>query len=122
SNSAGTVAPSDLAVFRFTLNVSLVDCSTGSSPGETIFILTTNAAARRIGEMARDHKGTQEELDRMAKSTLADAQFAPEVLSRIDNVFAFREMQGLDIARIVALEIENKTREYGLEIAEGGID
>ncbi len=89
---------------------------------ETIFILTTNAASRRIGEMARDHKGTQDELDRMVKSTLADAGFAPEVLSRIDAVFAFREMKGLDIARIVALEIENKTREYKLEIADGGID
>src|SRR5262245_64112689 len=29
SNVAGTVVPSDLAVFRFTLNTSLVDCSTG---------------------------------------------------------------------------------------------
>jgi hypothetical protein len=29
SNIAGTVIPSDLAVFRFTLNTSLVDCSTG---------------------------------------------------------------------------------------------
>jgi ATP-dependent Clp protease ATP-binding subunit ClpA len=89
---------------------------------ETIFILTTNAAARRIGEMAREHKGTQEELDRMAKSALGDAGFAAEVLSRIDNVFVFREMRGLDIARVVALEIEKQTKEYGLEIAEGGID
>jgi ATP-dependent Clp protease ATP-binding subunit ClpA len=89
---------------------------------ETIFILTTNAAARRIGEMARDHQGTQEELDRMAKSALGDAGFAPEVLSRVDNVFVFREMKGLDIARIVALEIESQTKEYGLVIADGGID
>ena len=29
SNIAGTVIPSDLAVFRFTLNTNLVDCSTG---------------------------------------------------------------------------------------------
>ena len=33
SKVAGTVTASDLAVFRFTLNTSLVDCSTGSSPG-----------------------------------------------------------------------------------------
>src|SRR5215510_3177870 len=87
-----------------------------------IFILTTNAAARRIGEMARQHGGAREELDRMVKSALADAQFAPEVLSRIDEVFAFREMQGLDIARVVALEIENLARQFELEIAAGGID
>ena len=45
----------------------------------------------------------------MIKSTLGDAQFAPEVLSRIDEVFAFRPLQGLDIARVVALEMENAT-------------
>jgi ATP-dependent Clp protease ATP-binding subunit ClpA len=89
---------------------------------EAIFILTTNAASRRIGELAREHKGDREELDRIVKSTLADAQFAPEVLSRIDEVFAFREMRGLDIARIVALEIEGLTKQFELEIAEGGID
>ncbi len=102
----------------------VTEVSDGSkiATNETIFILTTNAAARRIGELARDHKGTQEELDRMAKSALGDAGFVPEVLSRIDNVFAFREMKGLDIARIVALEIESQTKQYGLKIAEGGID
>jgi len=89
---------------------------------ETIFILTTNAASRRIGELARDHAGAPEELDRIVKSTLADAQFAPEVLSRIDEVFAFREMSGLDIARVVALEIEGITKQYDLEVAEAGID
>ena len=58
----------------------------------------------------------------MAKATLGDAGFAPEVLSRIDNVFVFREMRGLDVARIVALEIEGQTKQYGLAIADGGID
>ena len=58
----------------------------------------------------------------MVKSTLMDVHFVPEVLSRIDEVFAFREMQGLDIARVVALLIEDETRQLGLEIAEGGID
>ena len=102
----------------------LTEASDGTkiSTSDTIFILTTNAAARRIGEMTRDHRGTQEELDRMVKSTLADAKFAPEVLSRIDEVFAFREMKGLDIARVVALEIETITKQYDLEIASGGID
>jgi ATP-dependent Clp protease ATP-binding subunit ClpA len=89
---------------------------------EAIFILTTNAASRRIGEMAQQHNGSREELDRMVKSALADAQFAPEVLSRIDEVFAFRELKGLDIARVVALEIESLAKQFGLEIASGGIE
>jgi ATP-dependent Clp protease ATP-binding subunit ClpA len=102
----------------------ITEISDGAKIGtsEAIFILTTNAASRRIGEMAMQHKGSLEELDRMVKSTLADAQFAPEVLSRIDEVFAFRQMTGLDIARVVALEIEGLTKQFDLELAEGGID
>jgi len=89
---------------------------------DAIFILTTNAASRRIGEMAQAHTGPLEELSMMIKGTLGDAQFAPEVLSRIDEVFAFKPLRGLDIARVVALEIEKLVRQYGLEIEDGGID
>lgn len=89
---------------------------------EAIFILTTNAASRRIGDIAEQTNESAEELGRLAKAALADAQFAPEVLSRIDEVFAFRPLKGLDIARVVALEIENIAQQFGLKIAGGGID
>jgi ATP-dependent Clp protease ATP-binding subunit ClpA len=58
----------------------------------------------------------------MIKSTLGDAQFAPEVLSRIDEVFAFKPLRGLDVARVVALEIERLVHQYGLELEDGGIE
>jgi ATP-dependent Clp protease ATP-binding subunit ClpA len=61
-------------------------------------------------------------MDRLIKRALGDAQFAPEVLSRIDNVFAFRPLEGLDIARVVALEIEALCKQFGLAIDDGGID
>jgi ATP-dependent Clp protease ATP-binding subunit ClpA len=89
---------------------------------EAIFILTTNAASRRIGEIADQTGETAEEQGRLAKAALADAQFAPEVLSRVDDVFAFRPLKGLDIARVVALEIEAIAQQFGLGIAGGGID
>lgn len=89
---------------------------------EAIFILTVNSGSRRIAEYARDPKVTQDDLNRFAKGALQDDRFAPEVLSRIDDVFAFRELAGLDIARVVALEMEKKTKEYRLEIAGEGID
>ena len=89
---------------------------------ETIFIMTTNAAARRIGEIVREHKGTLDEMNKMVKQSLAEANFAPEVLSRIDAVFAFKPLQGLDIARVVALEMQAATRQYKMEIVDGGID
>jgi len=89
---------------------------------EAIFVLTTNAASRRIGEIARDYSQDPEEMDRMIKRALGDAQFAPEVLSRIDSVFAFRPLDGLDIARVVALEIEALCKQFGLAVDNGGID
>jgi ATP-dependent Clp protease ATP-binding subunit ClpA len=92
------------------------------STNEAIFILTTNAASRRIGEIAEQSNETAEEQGRLAKAALFDAQFAPEVLSRVDEVFAFRPLKGLDIARVVALEIEGLARQFGLAIAGGGID
>lgn len=92
------------------------------STAEAIFILTTNAASRRTGEIARDHADDPDEAARLIKSALGDAQFAPEVLSRIDEVFALRPLAGLDIARVVALELEALAKQYGLTIAAGGID
>jgi ATP-dependent Clp protease ATP-binding subunit ClpA len=89
---------------------------------EAIFVLTTNAASRRIGEIARDYAHEPEEADRLIKRALGDAQFAPEVLSRIDSVFAFTPLTGLDIARVVALEIEALCKQFGLAIENGGID
>jgi ATP-dependent Clp protease ATP-binding subunit ClpA len=92
------------------------------STSDAIFVLTTNAAARRIGDIASDTGVSADEVARLSKAALADAQFAPEVLSRIDEVFAFRPLQGLDIARVVALEIEALAHQFGLDIADGGID
>jgi len=37
-------------------------------------------------------------------------------------VFAFRELRGLDLARVVALEIEKSAGQYGLKIADRGIE
>jgi ATP-dependent Clp protease ATP-binding subunit ClpA len=102
----------------------VTELSDGARVGtsEAIFILTTNAASLRIGEIAAGTQMEAEEAGRLAKAALADAQFAPEVLSRIDEVFAFRPLQGLDIARVVALEIEALAHQFGLQIADGGID
>ncbi len=89
---------------------------------DAIFILTTNAAARRIGELSTTLTADDEELDRAVKSALLDAQFAPEVLSRIDQVFSFRPLEGLNVARVIALETENLAKQYGIQIEPGGIE
>lgn len=101
---------------------------TESSDGKTIsttsaiFILTSNVATDKLGELAKQHANNQDEMRFAAINTLREAQFAPEVLSRIDRIFVFRALEGLDIARVSALEIEQMIRSYGLEIEERGID
>jgi ATP-dependent Clp protease ATP-binding subunit ClpA len=89
---------------------------------QAIFVLTTNAATEALGELARRNASQPEELRRASIQTLREAGFAPEVLSRIDRIFVFKPLQGMDIARVGALEIEQMIQGYGLEITQGGIE
>ncbi|MBL8107754.1 MAG: ATP-dependent Clp protease ATP-binding subunit, partial [Anaerolineales bacterium] len=75
-----------------------------------IFILTSNANSREIGELVEAHTGTFDELNRKVKDLLSvgESALAPELLSRIETVFAFRNIRGIDIARVVALRIERR--------------
>jgi ATP-dependent Clp protease ATP-binding subunit ClpA len=86
-----------------------------------IFVLTTNAATDRLAEIV-ERLDDEEGIRRESIGTLRDAQFAPEVLSRIDRIFVFRPLKGLDVARVAALEIEAIVKSYDLDIADGGID
>ncbi|MFL6571302.1 MAG: AAA family ATPase [Burkholderiales bacterium] len=92
------------------------------STTRAIFVLTTNAATDNLGELSRRLSKEPDELRRASVQTLREAGFAPEVLNRIDRIFVFRRLEGLDIARVGALEIEQMIRGYGLEIADAGIE
>jgi len=92
------------------------------STTRAVFILTTNAAVDSLAELSRLYAGDPDELRRGADTALRAAGFAPEVLNRIDRIFVFDPVQGLDIARVAALEIEGMIRSYGLSITLGGID
>lgn len=87
-----------------------------------IFILTTNAAIDALTELTARYKDDPDELRRTSVAALQRAGFAPEVLSRIDRVFVFHALEGLNVARVAALEIEQMISDYGLTVAEGGID
>ncbi len=92
------------------------------STTRAIFMLTSNIATDMLGEIA-DRLGHDPEAMRAASvEALRSAGFAPEVLNRLDRIFVFRKLEGLDIARVAALEIEAMIAQYGLEIAPGGID
>lgn len=92
------------------------------STAEAIFIITTNAASKKLTELVGRYGDDHSEFSEAIKKVLEEALFAPEVLSRIDDFFAFNTLKGLDIARVVALEVEKIVQQYQLELAEGGID
>ncbi len=87
----------------------------------SIFMLTTNAATEPLTEIAHRH-WDPDEMRAASIAALRAAGMAPEVLNRLDRVFVFRQLEGLDVARVAAIEIEAMIRGYGLEVVEGGID
>ena len=104
----------------------ITEVSDGSkiSTSGAIFIVTTNAASKKLPELYERYKtgSDNSEFSYAVKTVLQEAGFAPEVLSRIDDFFAFRPLTGLDIARVVALEIEKVVLQYNLTLSSQGID
>lgn len=92
------------------------------STTRAIFVLTTNAAVDTLAELSKQYANDPDTLRSSAVSALRNAGFAPEVLNRIDRIFVFEPLSGLDIARVAALEIERMIAGYGLTVAQGGID
>lgn len=87
-----------------------------------IFVVTTNAATDALNALAASHADRPDELRRLSVAALREAGFAPELLNRIDRIFIFNTLAGLDIARVAALEIESMIKGYGLDVAAAGID
>lgn len=87
-----------------------------------IFMLTTNAATDTLQSLSITFADNQDELRRTSVNALRESGFASEVLNRIDRIFIFKSLSGLDIARVTALEIESMIKNYGLSITTGGID
>lgn len=89
---------------------------------KAIFLLTTNAAYEAIEDATSKYKNEPDELRRVSNNALKEAGFAPEVLSRIDRVCVFHPLEGLDVARVAALELSSYIRACDLEIEGDGID
>jgi len=102
----------------------VTEASTGAQVSTTraIFVLTSNIATEALSEIAERYADDPDQMRSASVDALRLAGFAPEVLNRLDRIFVFRPLNGLDIARVAALEIETMIGSYGLEIASGGID
>jgi ATP-dependent Clp protease ATP-binding subunit ClpA len=87
-----------------------------------IFVLTSNAATDALAQLQKDHADDPDALRQASVNTLKEQSFAPEVLNRIDRIFVFKALDGLDVARVCALEMEAMIEGYGMRVASGGID
>lgn len=92
------------------------------STTSAIFVMTSNAATDRLATLSAQIGNDPDAMRSAAINTLKEAQFAPEVLNRIDRIFVFQALKGLDIARVAALEIEQMIFSYGLAVDDQGID
>jgi ATP-dependent Clp protease ATP-binding subunit ClpA len=91
------------------------------STTRSIFVMTTNAAIEALTQVLERHASDPDEIRKASTRALLDWGFAPELLNRIDRIFVFRPLRGMDIARVSALEIEAMVGNYGLEVVPGGI-
>lgn len=92
------------------------------STTKTVFILTSNAATDALTQLQRDLTDQPDQLRLASVNALREQRFAPEVLNRIDRIFVFQPLVGLDVARVCALEMEAMIRGYGLQVVAGGVD
>lgn len=92
------------------------------STTQAIFILTSNAATDVLTSLQKDFASDPDGLRMASVNALKESGFAPEVLNRIDRIFVFAALAGLDVARVCALEMEAMIRGYGLQVAGGGVD
>jgi ATP-dependent Clp protease ATP-binding subunit ClpA len=88
----------------------------------SIFVLTSNAATDMLTQLQKDIPADADALRQASVGALRDHHFAPEVLNRVDRIFVFKALDGLDVARVCALEMEAMIRGYGLRVADSGID
>lgn len=92
------------------------------SSAQAIFILTSNAATDALATLQRDLANDADALRHASVNAMREHGFAPEVLSRIDRIFVFAQLGGLDVARVCALEMEAMIQGYGMRVADGGVD
>ena len=83
---------------------------------QALIVLTSNAEHESIGKLTEQFDD-QFELGNAVRSVLKDAKtFRPEIISRFDQVYVFKPLEGIVNAEIAALKIAKAAEEYGVEI------
>ncbi|MBX3438365.1 MAG: hypothetical protein KF861_12800 [Planctomycetaceae bacterium] len=85
---------------------------------QSFVVLTSNAQHEAIAQLAGQFDDPFE-LGQAVRSVLREAgTFRPEIISRFDQVFVFRPLEGIVNAEIAALKIGKAAQEYGVRFCE----
>jgi ATP-dependent Clp protease ATP-binding subunit ClpA len=83
---------------------------------QAMIVLTSNAEHETIGKLTEQFDD-QFELGNAVRSVIRDAKtFRPEIISRFDQIYVFKPLEGIVNAEIAALKIAKAAEEYGVEI------
>jgi ATP-dependent Clp protease ATP-binding subunit ClpA len=88
---------------------------------DALFILTTNAAHREIASLVTQYASDRDGLSDACKRALR-GHINEAALDRVDRVFPFLPLRGIDLAYVIAQQIESGVKAYGIDIAEKGLD
>lgn len=86
---------------------------------QAIFVFTSNSKAEEIGQAALDFRDDEDGLRQVTTNLLVEDGFRPEFFDRLDGIFSFAKLEGLDVARVTALGIQRRIRGYELELETG---
>lgn len=91
---------------------------------QAIFVFTSNSKADEIEQASIDYKDDEDARREVFTNLLVEDGFLREFCDRFDGIFAFERLQGLDVARVTALGIQRRVKNYGLDLVAGkqGID
>lgn len=83
---------------------------------QSVIILTSNAEHEPISALTEECDDPFE-LGQAVRSVLRDAKtFRPEIISRFDQVYVFKPLEGIVNAEIAAIKIMNAAKDYGVEL------
>lgn len=85
---------------------------------QSLVVLTSNAQHEEIAKLS-EQIDDPFELGNAVRGLLRDAQtFRPEIVSRFDQIYVFKQLEGIVNAEIAALKIAGAAKDYGVEIEE----
>lgn len=90
----------------------------------TAFVLTTFMSPHALAGITESGFRSEDEIEAEARKMLAAADYRALpgwFLEAIDRVIVLRQLEGSDVALVIAMQIERLAHSYGLEITDDGI-